>query len=115
MQEGRGGLVHRVVSSSHSNPGSGSAAVASLTHMMGDALPATAQSGGRSPGWAYAPRANVLMVKELVTKAGNTLGLGLGGIEVPTTKPVSRAPTRALLYRHTKLREKFNPYSIPFY
>lgn len=78
-------------------------------------LPATARSGGRFLGWAYAPRANVLMVKELVTKAGNTLGLGLGESEVPTTKVGSRAPTRALLYRHTKLRENFNPYSTPFY
>lgn len=45
-------------------------------------------------------------MKELVTKACNTLGLGLVGSEVLQ---------RALLYRHTKFRDNFNPYSTPFY
>lgn len=61
------------------------------------------------------------MMKELVTKACNTLGLGLVESEVPTTKPGSRGSLfpeilqRALLYRDTKFRDNFNPYSIPFY
>lgn len=83
------------------------------------ALSAAAQSGAALLG-GFMSLGRMCLMKSWPLRPA-TLGLGLVGSEVPTTKPGSRESLfpeilrRALLYRDTKSRGSFGPCSIPFY